>query len=920
MRWQWLLLIGITIVAGCTTHEPQKLDARQAMMQKLAHFKLDELGNPQIKSDYVHPVSSTPEAPHRLLIIPVGYADLGFDRYAGEPDAAEKNRQYLQKLLFAEDLLSPAPNTLSHYYYHQSKGQYSLTGTVLLPVTVDHTSEYYGKPIQNSDGQWRNDVRAETLVEDALRKAYAMNPDFAWQDFDVWDPEDYDNDHVFNEPDGYIDHFVLVFAGKGQSSCQRLYALDQKLTVNANADSYNSLSPAEQECAQRIWPHRFSLTKNNGKGPTINATANRRGGVPLTDNLWVYDYNMQSEYTSISTFIHEFGHSLGLPDIYARQTSNSTASWELMSSTVSPVPQELSTWSRMVLGWSKPCVVLPPEAGGSRQQQLLLKTMNDWQSNPQSTTCEAAMVVLPPKIRELRMGPPNNSQGQFAAYTGQGNSLDHFLERELDLTTVIDTPITLSFDTWFRIEADWDYLYVEVSDDGENYLRLMPTDKSSALDHQSIMPSKRGHDGLGTIPGFTGLSGDLNGDGKVETAAGCDPNVQQKLAEDQVADTEDNPCDRAQWVTATFDLSPFKGKKIALRFHYYADMAAVEDGALIDNIRIPAIGFADNFETGTLANWQVAGFSISDGSDDIVVPHFYLLEYRDPDEKFAKGSNYDNNINKPGFTFYPSATDGEMAAMDFRYRSGLLVWYYNGSYLWSQNDPSEFGPGNGFLLLVDAQPQEYLLPFIPEAYYKNTDGWRYYDFDAQVQTALKQGFIDIMCYQRRSTYYPVDMSSSDKAQCHSAQPPAEAIRYQGKPLMYSYTINNELLPGVDRDAVQSMGSLLDYRVRDGQLSYRLNDRMLRNVHSADAPFATAEFPDGIRYFTAVNGEMSTINVSAFPAVSQFDDSNPANYLNPHLPFGSAAIPSEGLNFHLEAIEKTEKTDAKMTVNIQWQDK
>src|SRR5690606_7758716 len=136
-----------------------------------------------------------------------------------------------------------------------------------------------------------------------------------------------DGDGVYNEADGYIDHFVLVFAGKGQSSCQGLYSLDQKFTVNASADLFDTLSAQEQECAQRIWPHRFSLTANNGRGPEVEGYMNRRGGVPLKEGLWVYDYNMQSEYTSISTFIHEFGHSIGLPDLHARPTRHPPASW-----------------------------------------------------------------------------------------------------------------------------------------------------------------------------------------------------------------------------------------------------------------------------------------------------------------------------------------------------------------------------------------------------------------------------------------------------------------------------------------------------------------------------------------------------------------------------------------------------------------
>ena len=131
-----------------------------------------------------------------------------------------------------------------------------------------------------------------------------------------------------DEPDGYLDHFILIVAGKGQSSCNGLYKLGEKLNTNAASDAVLGLNQAERDCADRIWPHRFALSQNLDRGPQVGGRMNVRGGVDIGTGLWVLDYNMQSEYTDPSTFIHEFGHSLGLPDIYARSTNNSTASWE----------------------------------------------------------------------------------------------------------------------------------------------------------------------------------------------------------------------------------------------------------------------------------------------------------------------------------------------------------------------------------------------------------------------------------------------------------------------------------------------------------------------------------------------------------------------------------------------------------------
>ncbi|MEX2367121.1 MAG: M6 family metalloprotease domain-containing protein [Pseudohongiellaceae bacterium] len=891
-----------------------------AMMEKLQNLQLDQLGNPQIKSDAIPPVLSTPQRPHRMLIIPVEYANRTFDRFSGERNAPERNRRYLQNLLFSDNLRNPEPGTLTHYYHHQSRGRFSVSGEVMPIVRVDRPSDYYGKPIQNTDGGWRNDERPETLVEDALSVAFEQNPDFPWEDFDVWDPQDYDGDGVYAEADGYIDHFVLVFAGKSQSSCQGLYNLDQKFTFNAEADLYDSLAPQEQECAQRIWPHRFSLTANNGMGPEVEGFINRRGGVPLKEGLWVYDYNMQSEYTSVSTFIHEFGHSIGLPDIYARQTSNSTASWEAMSSTASPEPQELSSWSRMVLGWSEPCMITPRSAGGSRIQSVYLKTMNDWspdQANAEGL-CDTAMVILPPKIRELRMGPLLSENGRQAAYTGQGNDLNHYLSRSFDFRDVDAEQLIMELDTWYKIETDWDYLYVEASMDGENYQRLMPTDKDSPADTNSVMPSQRGHDGQGTIPGFSGRSGDMDGDGKVELNAACDPSSERQLAEDRVGNTEVDPCEVPQWVHAQFDLSRYRGMEVEIRFHYFADMAAVEDGALIDNVAIPAIGFRDDFEDPLFQGWRVEGFSLSSGSHDIPVPHFYLLEYRDPYEQFTDAHNYDNNLDQPGFTFYRNPETGAMEALDFRYRSGVLMWYYNGSYLWSQNEPAQFGPGNGFLLLVDSTPQEFEYPPVPDAYYKNDEGWRFYEFSDDAQPLLRQNFLDVMCFQRRPDYYPVDLMAEAREYCGNSQtPPGERLSWNGRQLMYGYTLNDLFLPGEEREALKSMGTLFDFRLGGEGVSYRLYDRLLRNVHSADAPFALEDFDNGLQYYRIQDNTLIKDRGVDFRAVSSFSDRDPSRYLNPHLQFGSANIPDEGLSFDLAQPGENAPEKAKVKVYFSW---
>jgi len=895
------------------------------MVDALAQFRFDQLGHPQIQSDSIKPVLAPKDRPHKLLILPVRFPDTGYERFAGDPAQGAKNQAYFQDLLFAGGPENPSPGTLSHYYWHQSRGRYNVTGDIFTVVELESPLHYYGRPEQSSDGSWRNDERATELVTDALEAASATDPDFPWSDYDQWDPEDFDGDGDRDEPDGYLDHFILIVAGKGQSSCHGLYKLGEKLNTNATASAFFGLTQSEQDCADRIWPHRFALSQNLDAGPVVDGRMNVRGGVDIGNGLWVLDYNMQSEYTEPSTFIHEFGHSLGLPDIYARSTNNSTAAWEAMSSTASPEPQELSAWSRTVLGWLEPCVVRPSDLGGPRTGALHLKVLNDWSGEAGYATpdglCDAAMVILPPKFRDIEMGPLGPGHGAQAVYSGQGNSMNRTLARTFDLSSVpIDDPVVMSMDAWFVIEADWDYLYVEVAGRNEPFRRIMPVDKTAVDDRRSVMPAGKGHEGAGSLPGFTGRSGDLDGDGKVETAVGCDPTAERTLAEDRVGSAEVDACESAQWIGARFDLSQYRGDEVTVRFTYFTDMAAVEDGALLDNIEIPAIGFREDFEGPSLADWDSRGFSLSPGQHHLAVPHFYLLEYRDPYREFNNVKNYDQALSEPGFLFTPDAA-GEMSAVNVNYRPGVVMWYYNGEYLWSQNEPAETGPGRGFLLVVDSTPQEFDIPMLPRVNYETTDGWTHWQFDESAQPQLRAGFVDTMCFQRRPDYYLADVADEDTARCADVLvdgvPPMERLRWADRTLMYSYTIINEFLPGAARRLRKSGGSLYDLRLRGGQTQYRLYDRALRGLHAADAPFAVEDFAEGLEIYRARDGVMTRESVSPFVAVREFTDERPNRYQNPHLPFGGADIPDVGFGYSLAPPAGGAPEGSMVRVNFRW---
>ena len=93
------------------------------------------------------------------------------------------------------------------------------------------------------------------------------------------------------------------------------------------------------------WPHRANIGYGGRSLPYFIV---QEGGSTMND---------------ISVFCHEFGHMLGLPDLYARPEapgSEGVWQWCAMSNQIGGgQPQHFSAWSKEQLGWIKPTVIDP---------------------------------------------------------------------------------------------------------------------------------------------------------------------------------------------------------------------------------------------------------------------------------------------------------------------------------------------------------------------------------------------------------------------------------------------------------------------------------------------------------------------------------------------------------------------------------
>jgi M6 family metalloprotease-like protein len=102
-----------------------------------------------------------------------------------------------------------------------------------------------------------------------------------------------------------------------------------------------------------FWPHRASVMYRGKSWPYVICPEGGR------------------RMANISVFCHEFGHLLGLPDLYARPEnpgSEGVGAWSLMSQQLGGgQPQHMCAWCKERLGWLKPAIVDP----GVKQKLIL---------------------------------------------------------------------------------------------------------------------------------------------------------------------------------------------------------------------------------------------------------------------------------------------------------------------------------------------------------------------------------------------------------------------------------------------------------------------------------------------------------------------------------------------------------------------
>lgn len=200
-----------------------------------------------------------------------------------------------------------------------------------------------------------------------------------------------------------------------------------------------------------------------------------------------------------------------------------------------------------------------------RDTDFIEECPKDWQSRQVSQygadyikiVCDGAFTLNFEGVSEVGVISENAHSGNYAFWSNKGDESNMTLTHEFDITQATGE-IYLNYWLWYDLEDNYDYLYLEASEDGK---------------HWQILKTASGTD--------KDTSGNSYGWGYNGKSSG--------------------------WIKENVNISSYAGKKIYLRFEYVTDAAVNGEGMLIDDIEIPKIGYFSDFEDAN-GGWESAGF------------------------------------------------------------------------------------------------------------------------------------------------------------------------------------------------------------------------------------------------------------------------------------------------------------------------
>ncbi|MGM9853011.1 MAG: M6 family metalloprotease domain-containing protein [Muribaculaceae bacterium] len=235
------------------------------------------------------------------LVILVEYTDVKFNS-GYKTDAKTYFNDLLHKEGFSE---YKGTGCATEYFRAQSNGLFDPEFDLYGPVTLPNPMSYYG-----ANDSYGDDKAPHMMVVHACQQL-DKTVDFS----------QYDNDG-----DGYVDNVFIFYAGQGEAS----YGSDDT-----------------------VWPHSWEVSSGTG-------SKFRLDGVIIDRYACTNEWE-RSTPDGVGTFIHEFSHVMGLPDLYHTTSSSASytpGSWSVLDygpyNNDGRTPPNYSIYERNAMGWINP--------------------------------------------------------------------------------------------------------------------------------------------------------------------------------------------------------------------------------------------------------------------------------------------------------------------------------------------------------------------------------------------------------------------------------------------------------------------------------------------------------------------------------------------------------------------------------------
>ena len=383
--------------------------------------------------------------------------------HGGEPTRAFNQ-------LFNGPSVIPADNpehgfmSMKDYYSNASNNLLNLDFT--LPVgrsipSADNNALYYG----NQNGEHRT----MDFVHEAIVKSLTNNPRT------YLPPSNYDSNG-----DGYIEGVVVIHAGPGLTSApddvKSNYIWPRRNSLEGNSNTEKGIVVVNSSNKHIDYTYDRDGNIDTERVPRVYDLESRPGGGLRLKNsdeqVWVYnDYAISAEsqfwggknaqgaqnqvLVGIGTIAHEFGHLLGMPDIYVNE-GYSVGNWDIMAggawASGQYFPTDFSAYTKNALGWIQPEELYADRDG----ETFTLKPSTQGKTNYFKVKTRYSQDYF------LLENRTKNINGNDIAVPAEGMLIWHLFERVADLSNRFPTNLNGSS------QFDFDPVDIEEADGTQN--------------------------------------------------------------------------------------------------------------------------------------------------------------------------------------------------------------------------------------------------------------------------------------------------------------------------------------------------------------------------------------------------------------------------------------------------------------------